>query len=52
MKLIRNRKKLFMAEGAERTDAWKKEKKRVDGIIRERKRAYTYGHTEGQLTGT
>ena len=40
LRLIRNRKKLFVAEGCEKTEAWRKEKKRVDKIIKSRKRAY------------
>ena len=40
LKLISNRKRLFLAEGGERTEVWKKEKKRVDGIIRDRKRSF------------
>ena len=40
LKLITNRKRLFVSEEGQRTDTWKAEKKRIDGIIRERKRRY------------
>ena len=40
LKLIQNRKKLFISEGGQRTDTWKAEKKRIDKIITDRKRGY------------
>ena len=40
LKLRKNRKRLFVEEGGDRTAAWKAEKKRIDGTIRERKRGY------------
>ena len=40
LKLIKNRKRLFVEEGGIRTAVWKEEKKRIDCIIRERKRGY------------
>ena len=40
LKLINNRKKLFVAEGCKRTEVWKREKKRIDEIVRKRKRSY------------
>ena len=40
LKLIKNRKRLFVSEGGQRTEAWKEEKRRVDNIIKERKRGY------------
>ena len=39
-KLIKNRKKLYWEAGGTRTADWKVEKKRVEGIIRDRKRGY------------
>ena len=40
LNLIKNRKKLFVEEGGIRTATWKDEKKRVDQIIKTRKRGY------------
>lgn len=40
LRLIKNRNNLFVAEGGVRTEAWKKEKKRIDDIIKKRKRSY------------
>ena len=47
--MISNRKKLFVAEGCKRTAAWKTEKKRVDDIIRQRKRSYMDTQRENLL---
>ena len=40
LKQIQNRKRLYWEEGGERTDAWKQEKRRIDGLVRERKKGY------------
>ena len=39
-KLIKDRKRMFWDAGGKRTDAWKEEKKRVAGLVRERKREF------------
>ena len=39
-KLIEGRKRLYVAEGGERTEVWKEEKRRIDKLIVERKRGY------------
>ena len=36
----KNRERIFWESGGERMDEWRKEKKRVDGVIGERKRGY------------
>ena len=40
LNMIEKRKRLFVLEGCERTPAWKKEKSRIDALIRKRKRGY------------
>ena len=39
-KQIKRRKRLFVAEGCKRTEVWKKEKKRIDELVRGWKRSY------------
>ena len=40
LKMIKKRNRLYVAEGGERTDAWRVLKKKIDTAIRDRKRGY------------
>ena len=40
IKRIEARKRFYWSEGGKRTEAWKEEKKKTDGLIRERKKGY------------
>ena len=50
LKLIKDRKKIFMEAGGKRTPEWKEEKKRVAEVIKQRKRGYIDNQKEHLLS--